>query len=198
MTDNINNHSNNIYTHLEPVNSYHGTNSTESQMNLIDNSQERKMNTSVFNESEESIQMEQEDLSSDLQAVYNEQSGSHSGDGNVDDNSDVASGASGKDQDDNNQSKKRRNKLAKKNNKLDAKSKLEKSRQSARECRARKKLRYQYLEDLVCNREKAVVKLREELSTFCDYVRRIDNGTISSQDKIMLVEQTKENSCKST
>lgn len=59
---------------------------------------------------------------------------------------------------------KRRNKTTKKNTKLDAKSKLEKSRQSARECRARKKLRYQYLEDLVCNREKAVVKLREELS----------------------------------
>lgn len=60
---------------------------------------------------------------------------------------------------------KKRNKMSKKNGKLDARSKLEKSRQSARECRARKKLRYQYLEDLVCNREKAVVKLREELAT---------------------------------
>lgn len=60
---------------------------------------------------------------------------------------------------------KRKNKTAKKSTKLDARSKLEKSRQSARECRARKKLRYQYLEDLVNNREKAVVKLREELST---------------------------------
>lgn len=60
---------------------------------------------------------------------------------------------------------KKRTKMTKKNTKLDAKSKLEKSRQSARECRARKKLRYQYLEDLVCNREKAVVKLREELAT---------------------------------
>lgn len=59
---------------------------------------------------------------------------------------------------------KKKDKASKKNAKLDAKSKLEKSRQSARECRARKKLRYQYLEDLVCNREKAVVKLREELS----------------------------------
>lgn len=59
---------------------------------------------------------------------------------------------------------KKRNKVTKKSNKLDAKSKLEKSRQSARECRARKKLRYQYLEDLVCNREKAVIKLREELA----------------------------------
>lgn len=40
---------------------------------------------------------------------------------------------------------------------------LERSRQSARECRARKKLRYQYLEELVTDREKAVIALRHEL-----------------------------------
>jgi len=42
-------------------------------------------------------------------------------------------------------------------------AKLERIRQSARECRARKNLRYQYLEELVLSREKAVCALREEL-----------------------------------
>ena len=47
--------------------------------------------------------------------------------------------------------------------KVDVKAKLERSRQSARECRARKKLRYQYLEELVTSREKAIYALRKEL-----------------------------------
>lgn len=46
---------------------------------------------------------------------------------------------------------------------VDMKAKLERSRQSARECRARKKLRYQYLEELVADREKAVLSLRMEI-----------------------------------
>ena len=37
------------------------------------------------------------------------------------------------------------------------KSKLERSRQSARECRARKKLRYQYLDDLILVRSDSLV-----------------------------------------
>jgi Basic region leucine zipper len=49
--------------------------------------------------------------------------------------------------------------------KYDTKVKLERSQQSARECRARKKLRYQYLEELVTSREKAIIKLRKELDT---------------------------------
>ncbi len=44
--------------------------------------------------------------------------------------------------------------------KQDMKTKLERSRQSARECRARKKLRYQYLDDILLERERANLKLR--------------------------------------
>ncbi|XP_058719452.1 cAMP-responsive element-binding protein-like 2 isoform X2 [Poecile atricapillus] len=51
--------------------------------------------------------------------------------------------------------------------KIDLKAKLERSRQSARECRARKKLRYQYLEELVSSRERAICALREELEMIC-------------------------------
>lgn len=47
--------------------------------------------------------------------------------------------------------------------KIDLKAKLERSRQSARECRARKKLRYQYLEEMVSSKERAICALREEL-----------------------------------
>ena len=47
--------------------------------------------------------------------------------------------------------------------KIDLEAKLERSRQSARECRARKKLRYKYLEDMIADKESYVYKLREEL-----------------------------------
>ena len=49
--------------------------------------------------------------------------------------------------------------------KVDQKAKLERSRQSARECRARKKLRYQYLEDLVTKREAANIALKKEIDS---------------------------------
>lgn len=60
--------------------------------------------------------------------------------------------------------------------KVDAKAKLERSRQSARECRARKKLRYQYLEDLVSKRERAVVLLKKELES----VSHTDDSILNS------------------
>lgn len=46
-------------------------------------------------------------------------------------------------------------------------AKLDRSRHSARECRARKKLRYQYMEELIASREQAVYALRDELNTVC-------------------------------
>ncbi|CAG5120207.1 unnamed protein product [Candidula unifasciata] len=57
---------------------------------------------------------------------------------------------------------------------VDESAKLERSRQSARECRARKKLRYQYLEELVQHREKAVFALRDELETYKQWCTQLD------------------------
>lgn len=62
--------------------------------------------------------------------------------------------------------------------KVDVKAKLERSRQSARECRARKKLRYQYLEELVTDREKAVIALRKELEKYREWNRELDDDRI--------------------
>jgi hypothetical protein len=50
---------------------------------------------------------------------------------------------------------------------LDTEAKLERSRQSARECRARKKLRYQLLDETVASKEEGVVKLWQELDMVC-------------------------------
>lgn len=57
--------------------------------------------------------------------------------------------------------------------KSDSSTRLEKSRESARQCRHRKKLRYEYLEELVTDREKAIVQLQQELErlrTICQYL----------------------------
>ena len=56
--------------------------------------------------------------------------------------------------------------------------KLEKSRQSARECRARKKLRYQYLDDLILERERANERLRSEMSKFVGWCEMIDQNSV--------------------
>ncbi|KAK5644879.1 hypothetical protein RI129_006179 [Pyrocoelia pectoralis] len=72
--------------------------------------------------------------------------------------------------------------------KVDMKAKLERSRQSARECRARKKLRYQYLEELVADREKAVLVLKKELEKFQFWAREIDAGRMPDGIQDLLEE----------
>nr|XP_004611435.1 unnamed protein product [Sorex araneus] len=71
--------------------------------------------------------------------------------------------------------------------KIDLKAKLERSRQSARECRARKKLRYQYLEELVSSRETAICGLREELEMYKQWCVAMDQGKIPSEIQTLLV-----------
>lgn len=60
----------------------------------------------------------------------------------------------------------------------DARVKLERSRQSARECRARKKLRYQYLDEMILEREKANMVLRAELNKYVGWCRELDMGRL--------------------
>lgn len=87
------------------------------------------------------------------------------------------------------QKSKRGRKPGQRNLKSDMKSKLERSRQSARECRARKKLRYQYLDDLILEREKANVVLREELQRYVDWCHELDKGRIPEGLGALLKEE---------
>ena len=71
--------------------------------------------------------------------------------------------------------------------------KLEKSRQSARECRARKKLRYQYLDDLILERERANERLRGEMTKYLNWCAMIDQNTVPDN-----VQQALNNSIEET
>ena len=88
--------------------------------------------------------------------------------------------------------KAKRGRKPNKGSRADMKTKLERSRQSARECRARKKLRYQYLDDLLLEREKANLKLREELVTYQKWCHELDKGRIPDGLQEMLKEFTEE------
>uniref|UniRef100_A0A8C6XKK9 cAMP-responsive element-binding protein-like 2 n=1 Tax=Naja naja TaxID=35670 RepID=A0A8C6XKK9_NAJNA len=70
--------------------------------------------------------------------------------------------------------------------KIDLKAKQERSWQSTRECRVRKKLRYQYLEKLVSSREKVICALREEPEMYKQWCKPMDQGKISSEIKALL------------
>ncbi|XP_023948285.2 REPTOR-binding partner [Bicyclus anynana] len=72
--------------------------------------------------------------------------------------------------------------------KQDMKAKLERSRQSARECRARKKLRYQYLEELVADRERSVLSLRKELDKYYKWNLELDQGRMPEGIESLLQE----------
>lgn len=63
--------------------------------------------------------------------------------------------------------------------KSDSNTRLEKSRESARQCRHRKKLRYEYLEELVSDREKAILQLQQELERLRSICRQVDQGEIN-------------------
>jgi hypothetical protein len=77
-------------------------------------------------------------------------------------------------------------------------TKLERSRQSARECRARKKLRYQYLEELVASREKAIFALRDELKMFKEWCVAVDGGEVPPKLVSCLAQHRQRQQCLST
>jgi hypothetical protein len=64
--------------------------------------------------------------------------------------------------------------------KSDSNTRLEKSRESARQCRHRKKLRYEYLEELVNDREKAIIQLQQELERLRSICQKLDQHEITN------------------
>ncbi|XP_029635336.1 uncharacterized protein LOC115210758 isoform X1 [Octopus sinensis] len=85
---------------------------------------------------------------------------------------------------------KRAGRRGRKPSKIDQKARLERSRQSARECRARKKLRYQYLEELVVLRERSIFSLRDELERLRQWCTQMDNGHIPAGLQDMFLAQS--------
>ncbi|XP_072487589.1 cAMP-responsive element-binding protein-like 2 [Notamacropus eugenii] len=70
--------------------------------------------------------------------------------------------------------------------KIDLKAKLERSQQSTREyCRAREKLQYQYLEESVSSRERAICGLRE-LEMYKQWCMAMDQRKTPSEIKALL------------
>ncbi|PIK37136.1 putative cAMP-responsive element-binding protein-like 2-like [Apostichopus japonicus] len=67
---------------------------------------------------------------------------------------------------------------------IDQKTKLERSRQSARECRARKKEKYQLLEEMVEGKEKDVLDLRKQLESL---KKQLSNGVLPKPEDILPV-----------
>ncbi|CAI9721040.1 cAMP-responsive element-binding partner-like 2 [Octopus vulgaris] len=88
---------------------------------------------------------------------------------------------------------KRAGRRGRKPSKIDQKARLERSRQSARECRARKKLRYQYLEELVVLRERSIFSLRDELERLKVLCSHLDNGIdLAAEVKQSILNTVKE------
>ena len=63
----------------------------------------------------------------------------------------------------------------------DIRARLEGSRKSAQECRTRRKLRYQYLEELVASRERSIQALYQELEMYKKVCTELDAGRIPKQ-----------------
>lgn len=77
-------------------------------------------------------------------------------------------------------------KRGRKPSQMNLEAKLERSRQSARECRARKKLRYQSLEDTIAEKEARVYALRREVQKCVSWAKAVDEGTLPQDLAIFL------------